>query len=85
MTTAVIITTSVITYLIAGIATAVLAILNWGEPPADMQWMLLFVVLIWPIVLAIELPIFVARLIEARRAARREKPEVFTEYDEENR
>jgi hypothetical protein len=85
MTTAVIITTSVITYIIAGIATAVLVILNHGEPPDDVQWALVFVVVFWPVVLAIELPIGIARRIEARRAARREKPKVFTEYDEENR
>jgi hypothetical protein len=32
-------------------------------------------------VLAIELPIGIARRIEAQRAARREKPKVFSDYD----
>jgi ABC-type multidrug transport system permease subunit len=75
----------VIAYLIAGIATAVLVILNHGEPLDEVQWLLVFIVLFWPVVLAVELPIGIARRIKVRQAARREKPKVFSDYDEENR
>jgi hypothetical protein len=81
MTTETIIAISVLAYFIAGMATAVLVILNHGEPPEEIQWAIMFVVVFWPVVLAAELPIAIARRIEARREARREKPKVFEEYE----
>jgi heme/copper-type cytochrome/quinol oxidase subunit 2 len=80
--TAAIIAISVIAYFIAGMATAVMCILADGEPKQDEQWALLFVVLLWPIIVVILLPIYTARWIKAWREASREKPRVFSEYDE---
>jgi glucan phosphoethanolaminetransferase (alkaline phosphatase superfamily) len=80
--TAAIVAISVIAYLTVGTATAVMVILDDGEPKGDEQWALLLVILFWWIILPTILPIMIARWIKARQAARHEKPKVFSEYDE---
>jgi hypothetical protein len=77
----VIIAISVLAYLIAGIAYGVLVVLNEGEPPVKDQWVLLIIALLWPVCAMIDVPIWIARWIRARQAARREKPKVFEEYE----
>ena len=78
MTTAIIVI-SVIAYLIAGIAAAVIAILVDGEPePGDQAW-ILCVVMFWPILTMITVPLALARSVKARREASRAKPRAFSE------
>jgi lipid-A-disaccharide synthase-like uncharacterized protein len=79
VTTSAIVGISVLAYLVAGIATAALAILNHGEPPAEDVWILMAIGLLWPFFLLIDVPIFAVRWIKSRREARRAKPRAFSE------
>lgn len=70
---------SVFVYLVAGIAVAALVILIDGEPePGDHGW-IVALVLFWPILLLIALPLAAARLIQARRVMDAEKPPAYAE------
>jgi hypothetical protein len=80
-----IVAVSVLAYLVVGIANAVLIVLNDGEPKDESRGILIMCVLLWPIGMMIDWPVWIARRIKARQAARCEKPAVFSEYDEENR
>jgi hypothetical protein len=77
-----IIAISVFAYLVAGMATATMVILIEGEPKDDGVEIILAAVLFWPIAIMIDGPFWMARWIKAKREASREKPHVFSEYDE---
>jgi hypothetical protein len=81
MTMSAIVAISVLAYLIVGIANAVLIVLNDGEPEDEKRCVLIVFVLLWPIGMMIDWPVWIARWVKARRAARREKPKVFKEYE----
>jgi Zn-dependent protease with chaperone function len=86
MTTGAIVAISVLAYLVAGMATATMVVLIEGEPKPDDQWVVIYVVLLWPFFLLIDLPIcvargigLVARWIKRWRESRCEKPRAFAE------
>jgi hypothetical protein len=81
MTTETIIAISALAYLITGMAFAVMMLMVNGEPSAEDRPLILALVLFWPVFAAVYLPLFAARWIKARRAARREKPKAFEEYE----
>jgi predicted neutral ceramidase superfamily lipid hydrolase len=78
----VIIAISTFAYFIAGMATAVLVIIVNGEPRPNNYDQIFINVMFWPIWFVVYVPILVARWIKACRQASREKPRVFSEYDE---
>jgi hypothetical protein len=82
VTTPVVIAISVIAYFIAGMASATTYLLVEGDAADDDPIWIFSIVLFWLCFLPCYLPLYMARWIKARREASREKPRVFSEYDE---
>lgn len=60
----------VLAYLTIGVVTAVLCILEHGEPKDGEEPVVLVILAFWPVVAAVELPLAIARRIRARREAK---------------